>query len=378
MRIKAAVECVPGGLMIVPLLTGALLGTLDRMHLPAVESALRATGSAPVATPEGPHYEFLRIGGFTEALFRNGAVCLIGLFLVCVGSQMDFRTGGRALRKGAAITSAKFAAALATAALMSALWDPFAGPLGLSAVAVIAAMSNGNGGLYAALTGQYGNRSDVGGLSVVSLNDGPFFTLVGLWVLGSSGLLAGDSFPAIAFVAVLVPVGLGLTLGTLDPEIRSFLAPGEKLTVPFFAFALGTGMDLRVFAGGPALAGGLLLGLATTLIGGTCCAIALRLTGERSQIAAWAEASTAGNAVQTPYAVALAAAAAAAAGLMPAERAELYQSVHELATAQMSVATLTTALFCPTAVILWDRFQRSLGIDGRTGDGAGPTPSERA
>jgi 2-keto-3-deoxygluconate permease len=38
------------------------------------------------------------------------------------------------------------------------------------------------------------------------------------------------------------------------------------------------------------------------------------------------------------------------------------------ASAQISISTLSTALLCPLAVILWDRYQRSRGIDGRAED----------
>lgn len=371
--------------MIIPLVLGAVLNTVDQLHLPPVQRVLKAVGAPPIrdmsqAEPlldqsgepvidpdtgrpmKDPrtapvHYELLGIGGFASALVKRGAITLIAMFLVCVGSQMDFSIGRRALKKGLIITSSKLMVAIACGYLIAALTDPMSGLFGLSIVAVIAALSNGNGGLFVALTGEYGNRSDVGAVGIVSLNDGPFFTLLALGLLG-------ERFPVAAFLAVLLPMLVGFALGQWDEDVRAFLKHGERLTIPFFAFALGTTMSFMAFLNPEVLAGGLLLGLLTVLFTGSVGILLLRLFGERSQIAAVAEASTAGNAVQTPIAVATAATAAATLGLMTPERAELFLEIVPVATAQVSISTLTTALLCPVAVIFWDRYQRSRGIEG--------------
>jgi len=356
MKVKAAIERIPGGLMLVPLLLGATLNTVDQAHLSWIESALKAMGAGPA---KNGHYEFLRIGAvaaegvpsFTESLFKTGALTLIALFLFCVGSQMTVKIGARALGKGALLTGAKFIAGTLTGYALGKLSDPFHGFLGLSTLAVVAAMTNGNGGLFAALTGQYGNRSDVGALSVLSLNDGPFFTMIALGLLG-------ERFPAVVFLGVILPLTIGLILGNLDEDVREFLRPGEKLLVPFFAFALGAGMNLSVFVQWNFLLGGVALGLMTLFISGGAMWLALTSFGFRSRITAFAEASAAGNATATPAAIA---AAATAAG---SPNAAAYQGIVGIATAQISIAVILTALLCPVAVTLADRWQRARGIVG--------------
>jgi len=128
--------------------------------------------------------------------------------------------------------------------------------------------------------------------------------------------------------------------------------------VPFFAFALGAGMNLAVFAQWDLLLGGVVLGAMTTLLTGGAMWVSLTVFGYRSRISSMAEASVAGNAAATPAAIA---AAAAAAG---SPNAAAFQGIVGTATAQISIAVITTALLCPVAVLAVDRWQRSRGIVG--------------
>ncbi len=352
--ILRTIRRVPGGLMLVPLLLGVILNTIDQFHLSGVHGLLIWLGAPQ--TPEGT-YEFLRIGGFSEALFKLSAMTLIALFLFCSASQMSLKVGARAMKKGGILIVAKYLTGLAIGLAFARLSDPFNGFLGLSTLAIIAAMTNGNGGMYVALTGHYGNRSDTGAVAVLSLNDGPFLTMMALGMLGSS-------FPFIAFVAVLLPILLGMILGNLDEELRAFLKPGELLPVPFFAFALGANMNLSILFNPNVLFAGALLGVATVVLTGTVGALTFRLLGERSLIAPVSEATTAGNAVATPAAIGAAAAVAATSGMMSAEMAGAYQAIVPVATLQVSVAVIVTAILGPLAVALVDRWQRRQGIDG--------------
>jgi len=64
--ILKTIEKVPGGLMVVFLLLGAIVNTF-----------------AP---------ETLEVGSFTTALFKKGALPLIAVLLVCSGAQITVRT----------------------------------------------------------------------------------------------------------------------------------------------------------------------------------------------------------------------------------------------------------------------------------------------
>ncbi len=76
-------------------------------------------------------------------------------------------------------------------------------------------------------------------------------------------------------------------------------------------------------------------------------------------MAAVSEASTAGNAAAAPAGL------AADAGLMDPARAEAFQEIAGVAQVQISISTLSTAVLCPLAVILWARCQRKRGIDAK-------------
>ncbi|MFC7062361.1 2-keto-3-deoxygluconate permease [Halobacillus seohaensis] len=303
MKIKATLERIPGGMMVVPLLLAAILNTI-----------------AP---------DLLRIGNFTQALFVDGAGTLIALFLLCTGAQINLKTAGVSLGKGATLLTVKWivGAAFGFLAFLFAgengLW------LGLAPIAIIAAMTNSNGGLYIAVVGQYGNKTDRAAYSLLALNDGPFFTMVALSIFGAMGFVDG-LFSITSFIAVLLPIIVGMVLGNLDEEMRKFLDQGSSMLIPFFAFALGMGIDFgKIIEGGMQ---GILLGVVTTLVTGTAGYLAFKAFNW-NPIAGAAEGSTAGNAVATPAAI-----AAANAG---------FANVVDIATVQVAASTVTTAVTLP-------------------------------
>ncbi len=316
-----AVGRIPGALMIVPLFLGAVVNTV----LPDV----------------------LAIGSFTTALFKDGAPVLIGLFFLSVGAQIQLRAALPAVEKGLVLLLAKYGVAV-LAGLAVAFLTPEGNLWGLVPLAVIAAMSNSNGSLYVALTSQFGNKTDKGAISMLSINDGPFLTMV---ALGAAGLA---DFPLMALLAAILPMILGFVLGNTSTMAREFLAPGEKLIIPFAAFALGAGIDFTVLATSGLV--GVLLGLATVVLSGGAAVLALYAwhvvrrhpRPTRNLVAGVSEASTAGNAIATPVAVA---------SIDPSLLA-----VQESATAQVAAAVVTTAFTAPFLVAYVSAWQRRRGV----------------
>jgi 2-keto-3-deoxygluconate permease len=178
-------------------------------------------------------------GSFTGALF-TGALPILAVFYVCMGATIPFETLPQVAGKGGVLLASKVLLG-ATAALIVGHFlgtEPVKTGLlaGLSTLAVVAAINDTNGGLYMALMGRYGRPQDIAAYSLMSLESGPFITMMTL-----GGLLA---FPWQTLLGAILPLAIGITLGNLDRELREFLGKAAPALIPFFAFAIGASLNL--------------------------------------------------------------------------------------------------------------------------------------
>jgi 2-keto-3-deoxygluconate permease len=302
MKILQTVNKVPGGLMVVPMFIGILVNTF-----------------APDA---------LKIGGFTEALTNKGYLTLIAMYLFVVGTKMTLRAAPVMLKRGFGIMFAKVGVAIV---LSMAVAYFFNGDfLGLSTLAILAAMNDTNGGMFMALTSTFGDKEDAGTYVPQSIETGPFLTML---ILVGAGLA---HIPWLTMVSVIAPIAAGAILANLDEELREFFGSREAIIVPFMAFALGQTINLNAVA--KAGLQGILLGLSVLVATGTACILIDRLLGG-SGVAGAAASSTAGNAAGTPQAVAIA--------------DPSYALIAPVATIQVAASVIITALLTPllTAIV---------------------------
>ena len=172
---------VPAGLMLIPLALGVLVNTF-----------------AP---------ESIRIGGFTQALFKDGALPLIAVLIFATGAQITGSHSGKAAATTTAVVLVCKTLIPASVAVALGLLIGVDGFLGISILALLAIMGNSNGALWLAFAGEYGDERDTGAYVASAFDDGPFLALI---FLGASGL---GEIPLLALVAAVVPFILGLIVG---------------------------------------------------------------------------------------------------------------------------------------------------------------------
>lgn len=272
MKIKQTIEKVPGGLMLVPMLLGALCKTFF---------------------PDAGNY----FGGFTNGLI-TGTVPILGVWFFCMGAGINIKATGTVLKKSGTIVVTKILTALIVGFLCVHFIMPESGMIekgffaGLSTLAIVAAMDMTNGGLYAALMTQYGTKEEAGAFVLTSIESGPLVTML---ILGSTG---AAYFEPRLFVGAVLPFLLGFILGNLDAELREFFGKASMTMIPFFGFALGNGIDLKVIFDTGLL--GIFLGLTVIVVTGIPLIFADRWIGGGNGGAGVAASSTAGAAAANP------------------------------------------------------------------------------
>ncbi|QUO32075.1 2-keto-3-deoxygluconate permease [Faecalicatena sp. Marseille-Q4148] len=298
MKICATMKKFPGGMMVIPLLIGCLVNTF----IP----------------------QCLEIGGFTTALFKSGQSTLVALFIFCSGATINVRQVGKPLYKGAVLTILKLAIGVIIGYLLNMAFGP-AGILGLTPFAVISAVTNSNGAIYTALAKEFGDDTDMGAIAVLSLNDGPFLTMI---ALGTTGLA---SIPVKDIIAAIIPLIIGMILGNLDADFRDLLAKGLNMILPVNGFVFGANMSLITIA--KAGVPGILLGLITVLSTGVLTYFIYSAIRRKPDPMGMAIGTVGGNAVATPASVAMA-----------DPNLEPYV---ESATAQIAASVVITAILTP-------------------------------
>lgn len=301
---------LPGGLVIIPLVIAVIIATF---------------------VPQA-----FQIGGYVTALFYEGNSCMMGFFLIVCGSMINIKQVGMPLYKGVAMTGAKFVIGVLFGLLVGKICGPN-GFLGITPFVLIAAITNSNGSLYISLSSQFGNATDTGAISVLSLNDGPFFTLV---ALGATGLA---SIPFMSLVATIVPLLIGFIWGNLDKGFRDACKNAQPIVTFFMTISIGAKTDISTIV--KAGASGIVLGLisaATAVIFFFVINILLPKK-ERNAMGA-AIGTTALNSAMTPAAV--------------AEADPSMAQYTSMATAQCATASIITLFLCPFITAAFDKYMQ--------------------
>lgn len=286
---------IPGGNIIIPMFIGALLNTF----VPG----------------------FLKIGGFTTPL-AQGSGALVGAFLFVVGGSITFKATPAAIKRGGSIIITKVIVSVVLGLVVGKLLNN--NFLGLSALAIIGAMSGANNAMYAGIVHDFGTPIDEAAVGITLLSVGPYVTMI---ALASSGLA---SFSLVTLIATILPLLVGMLLSNLFPAVKKILNDGMNASIVVVGFALGCSMNFQqIFVSGLS---GILLGVIVTLVGGFFTIWVDRLTGG-SGIAGAAISSCAGANMATPAALAAVDSS--------------YKAVVATATTQITAAVVVTAILTP-------------------------------
>ncbi|MFB6803321.1 2-keto-3-deoxygluconate permease [Peribacillus butanolivorans] len=304
MQIIKTIEKVPGGMMLVPLLLGVTLHTF----IPSM----------------GDFF-----GSYTGALF-NGVLPMLAIFFVCVGSTIDVKATPTILKRGGSLLIGKVGASVIVAWIAFQIIGEGSVLGGLSVLAIVASMNDTNGGLFLALMHQYGKKEEIAAYPIMTIEGGPFITMVTLGIVGLSAI------PWQTLIGAILPLVIGMILGNLDKDLRALLSKAVPALVPFFAFALGSGLNFKDVIDAGWI--GLIVGLSVILFTGTILFIMDRFAGGNG-VAGLAAASTAGSAASVPTIVAAA--------------NPVYAPVAASATIIIAASAIITAILVPIITAWW-------------------------
>lgn len=299
MDILNRVKKVPGGLLMIPTLIGAVLNT----YCPGI----------------------FKIGDPTTALFTNkGTMVLIGMILLISGSQFKLAQVSITFKRAGVICIAKLVISWAAGFIFIKLFG-INGIFGISAVALIAVITSCNPGLYLALMHTYGDESDCAAFGILNLIAVPIVPVI---ILNAS---SGVAINYLSVLATIFPFLLGMLLGNLDHNIEKMFSSGTVILLPFLGMSFGSNINLEIaFQSGLS---GLLVTVAFVIVSMIPLVLVDKLVSKRPGYAAAAISSVAGMTLVVPT---------FAASINP-----IYKPYVQGAIAQIAFAVVLTSIITP-------------------------------
>jgi len=269
--------------------------------------------------------QLIQMGGMTTALFSKAGVApLTGAILFFCGTQLKLKEAPEAIKRGGVLLVAQFSVGCLICVLINEFFGT-KGFLGVSTLAIFTALLSSNGAIYLALTGEYGDQTDLAAFGILSIKDGPFLTLL---ALGASG---AASIPVQSLLSAVFPMILGVILGNLYKGVQQYFKAGAQILIPLVAISLGASLDIKqLFNAGLS---GVILGVFVLIVSGIVLITTDKFILRRPGYAGAALATVAGNAIGTPIIVANA---------VPS-----LQNTAIIASVQVAAAVIVTAIFCP-------------------------------
>lgn len=209
MKVFEKISKIPAGMMIVPVLIGAIINTL----FPSI----------------------LTIGDpFSASFYKTGLMSIIGLMLFFTGTQCEIKKMKPVLKRGVPLATFKIITFVILAKLCIH-YLPVEGILGIPTIAIVTCIVSCNSALYLSLMDTYGDEADKTNFGLLTIIGMPN---VALLILGSSS----SAFNSI--MAMLIPFLLGIGCTALDISFKDYFKQGISCVVPIAGFAFGTNINL--------------------------------------------------------------------------------------------------------------------------------------
>lgn len=175
----------------------------------------------------------------TAILTSKGTMCIVGIMLVFAGTQAEVSNILPMLKRGGVLDAVKLLIGVVFGFYIMYAFGK-KGILGISSLAWVACITSCNPGVYLALMNSCGDDIDQANFSLLNIIGLPF---VPVCILGFAG---GNGFDYKSIVATLVPFLIGMLLGCLDKNIRTFAESGNRTMLPFLGFCLGSNINLKL------------------------------------------------------------------------------------------------------------------------------------